>query len=543
MSATVGGPAVPGPTDADPVDDEVAGAVRGGAVNLVGQVANMALNLGTVVLVTREYGAAGAGIFFTAVAVFTIVGTVAKLGSETGLVFTISHDRANERWQDVGPTIRVALVPVLGLAVVAALATIGVVGLLTGGGHRSADGTLADVLRAMAPFLPAFVAVQVLTGATRGFGDMVCTTRDVNVLRPLLQFVGMAAVALTGRGLVALGVAWGAPLVLTTFTAAASLRTLVRRDPVAVADPTPGLGATFWRYASVRGFAQTLQTTQDRIGVVMVGAFAGAATAGVFVVVARIIGALNLVVYAVGQALNPQIGGLLAAGRTEAVGRVLHRITGWTMLLVWPVAALLVSHGDVVLGLFGAEFTEGGGALELLAVAVIVSTAFCHLDNVLLMGGRAWLSLANVGVSLVVMTVLYAALTPGGGLMGAAVAWAVGMLAYNIGPWWPVRRAMGVAAFGAEALYVAPATLGVFVAASLVRVQFGSGFLATAGAFLVAFLVYVVAVRQYAGPLRLAGLTAMFLPGRTAGPPDPCTTPGDTGTTVSEIRAARSEVA
>ena len=138
---------------------------------------------------------------------------------------------------------------------------------------------------------------------------------------------------------------------------------------------------TRWSYAAVRGFAQTLQTTQDRIGVVVVGAVAGPATAGVFVVVARIIGALNLVVYAVGQAMNPEISGLLARHDRVGAERLVQRMTAWTMLLVWPVAALLITHGDVVLSLFGPDFTTGSTALELLALAMIVCTAFGHLDN------------------------------------------------------------------------------------------------------------------------------------------------------------------
>jgi O-antigen/teichoic acid export membrane protein len=319
-------------------------------------------------------------------------------------------------------------------------------------------------------------------------------------------------------------------LLLTIVTAGASLHRHQRRDPSGEGPPADGLVREFWRYASVRGFAQTLQTTQDRIGIVMVGAYAGAATAGVFVVVARIIGGLNLVIYAVGQALNPQIGGLLAARRKEGVEKVLHRLTGWTMLLVWPLCVLLITHGDVILGLFGEEFTRGAGALELLALAVLVVTPFCHLDNVLLMGGRAWLSLANVVVSLVVMAVLYATLTPPWGLTGAAWAWAVGILVYNIGPWWPVHRAMGLRAFGGEALFVAPSCLGAFVAASMVRVVFGSGAVATLGAFAAAGLVYVVGVRQYAGPLKVDGLWRLFLPQRTT----PCATPSDAGTTVRD---------
>jgi O-antigen/teichoic acid export membrane protein len=494
----------------------VSAAARGGALNVAGSVASMALNLALVVLVTREYGAAGAGIFFTAVAVFTIAGTVAKLGSETGLVFSISRFRSHGRYADVAPTIRLALWPVLALAIVVAAVLVAIAGLLPGGGHRTAAGDLSSVIRAMAPFLPAFVAVQVLTGATRGHGSMVATVRDVNVLRPLLQVAGMGAVVAVGGGLAPLGVAWCLPLVVTAVTAWASLRALMARDPATQEPPQPGLAREFWRYASVRGFAQTLQTTQDRIGVVMVGAFAGAATAGIFVAVARIIGALNLVVYAVGQALNPQISGLLAQGDRHGAERLVQRITAWTMLLVWPVAVLLITHGDVVLDAFGPEFPAGASALELLALTVMVCTAFGHLDNVLLMGGRARLSLMNVAFSLGLMAALYALLTPRYGLIGAAWAWALGLLAYNVLPWHYVRRSLDIRGLGPEALYVLPATVGALATASLGRVALGSSLAATALTFLGTGLVYAVGVWQYAGPLHLRQLITESVAGTTS---------------------------
>lgn len=499
MSATATPPTTPGPSGAG-----TAAAARGGALNVAGSVASMVLNLALVVVVAREYGAAGSGVFFGAVALFTILGTVAKLGSETGLVYSISRCRATGRSADVVPTIVTALWPTLALSVLVAVA-------VTAGASAVTGGRQAAVVGALAPFLPAFVAVQVLTGGTRGYGTMVPTVRDVSILRPGLQALFMGAVVAFDGGLVALAVAWGLPLALTSVTAGVSLVRLVRSDP-RDGPPSPGLVRDFWRYAAVRGFAQTLQTTQDRIGVVLVGAIAGAVTAGVFVVVARIVGALNLVVYAVGQAMNPEISSLLARRDRAGAEVLVQRITVWTMLPVWPAAALLITHGDVVLGLFGPEFVAGAGALELLAATMMVATAFGHLDNVLLMGGRARLSLLNVGASLALMVLLYLLLTPSHGLAGAALAWAVGLLAYNLGPWPYVRRALGIRGLGPDAVFVVPGTIGVLVTGSLGRVVLGSSWPATVGTAVVAGAVYVAAARQWAGPLHLAELGRLLRP-------------------------------
>jgi O-antigen/teichoic acid export membrane protein len=512
-------------------------AVRGGALNVAGSLVSMVLNLALVVLVAREYGAAGSGVFFGAIALFTIIGTTVKLGSETGLVFSISRFRAKERWADVVPTINLALWPVLALSAAVSLLLVAGADLIPGAGQGTVDGDFAGVMRGLMPFLPAFVAVQVITGATRGYGTMLATVRDTSVLRPLYQAVLMAVVVAHHDGLVMLAVAWGLPMALTTVTAVISLIRLVRQDPSG-GEPSPGLRREFWAYSSVRGFAQTLQTTQDRIGVVVVGAVAGPAVAGVFVVVARLIGGLNLIIYSVGQAMNPEISSLLARGDRPAAERMVQRMTAWTMLLVWPIAILLITHGDVVLSLFGAEFIHGSAALELLSLAMIICTAFGHLDNVLLMGGRARLSLYNVGGSLVLMVALYTLLTPRWELMGAAWAWAIGLLAYNLGPWPYVRRSLGIRGLGPEALYVLPSAIGILCAASFGRVILGDSWPATLLTWVVAGVVGLIAVRQYVVPLHLAELGGFLKPGRAKGP---LSTEGEAGTTGSDQLAAVEE--
>jgi O-antigen/teichoic acid export membrane protein len=210
---------------------------------------------------------------------------------------------------------------------------------------------------------------------------------------------------------------------------------------------------------------------------------------------------------------------------------MVQRITAWTMLLVWPVAAVLITHGDVVLSLFGAEFAAGSTALELLAMAMIVCTAFGHLDNVLLMGGRARLSLLNVGASVALMVALYTVLTPRYGLMGAAWSWAIGLVAYNLGPSPYVRRSLGIRGLGPEALFVTPVAIGVLVAAALGRVLLGASWPATALTLVVAGVVGLLAVRQYAGPLHLAELGGFVRPRAER----PLSTQRDSGTTEGDL--------
>ena len=252
----------------------------------------MVLNFAIIILVTRSYGPEGAGVFFTVVALFTVAGTMAKLGAETGLVYSISQFLAQGREEDIVPTIRLALLPALVFALLlGAIAAAWPTGIADWLSDPASADDFALVVRNVALLLPAFVAVQVLAGATRGLGFMRPTVYGISVGRSALQLLPMAAVTAAGLGLGAVALAWAIPLGITAIGMYWWLNHLLdeRKIPRFVLSPRPGLARAFWTYAAPRGFANTLSIAQDRMGVLVVSAVATAASAGVFVTVARLV--------------------------------------------------------------------------------------------------------------------------------------------------------------------------------------------------------------------------------------------------------------
>ena len=107
----------------EPGGDRVArGAARGGLANTAGSA--FAGFAGVVVtwLVARGLGPAYAGAFFATTAMFVLAGGVAKLGTQTGLVYWLARLRTTGRSHLLGACLRTALVPVTVLAVVLAVA-------------------------------------------------------------------------------------------------------------------------------------------------------------------------------------------------------------------------------------------------------------------------------------------------------------------------------------------------------------------------------------------------------------------------------------
>jgi O-antigen/teichoic acid export membrane protein len=494
-------------------EDRTASAARGGAVNAVGSVVSMVLNFAIIVLVTRYYGAAGAGVFFSVLALFTLAGTAAKLGAETGLVYSVSRYLAHGRDDDVVPTIRLALLPTLvGALLVGAAAMAWSAELGDWFSSAASADDFAMVVRNVALLLPAYVAVQVLSGATRGLGYMRPTVYGISVGRPSLQFLPMAAVAVAGLGLGALGLAWSMPLAVTAIGMYWWLNRLLdeRGVPRFVLTKKPGLSREFWSFSLPRGVANTLQVAQDRAGILVVSAVALAATAGVFVTVARLVGALNLFTHAVGQALNPQLSALIAGDDRDGANRLLQRVSAWTALPVLPVCVALMVYPEAALSVFGEGFERGAGALTILAATTLVTVILTHTDNVLLMGGRSGTSLLDVIASLSVTVVALVLLVPAHGLLGAGVGWSLGLLTYSLLPLWQGWRMLGLTPLGREAGILGLSLIPCVALAGAGRVLFGTSFLAAVLGSLAGLIGYAAIVYRRRWDLALPTLVEVL---------------------------------
>ena len=174
------------------------GAARGGLANIIG--AGFAGGTGVLVtwLVARGLGAEQAGAFFAATAAFVLVGGVAKLGTQTGLVYWPARLRATDRAHLLGACLRIGLVPVAVLAIVLAAAMWAFapqLARLTAGeaGHVVADH--AAGLRVLAVFLPLAALTDALLTATRGYRVMRPTVMLERILRSALQRVDVLLVA------------------------------------------------------------------------------------------------------------------------------------------------------------------------------------------------------------------------------------------------------------------------------------------------------------------------------------------------------------
>jgi O-antigen/teichoic acid export membrane protein len=410
---------------------------RSGLVNLLASGGGQVFTFALTVVVTRGLGARGAGSFFEAVGLFTILSNSVRLGADTGMVRAVSASRALGALHELGLLVRAALWPVLLAGIGAAAATWALAPLLAGvflRGAGEADGVAG--IRLLAFFLPMVAVTVVALSGTRGFGTMLPYALIENLGKPLVRLVLVAVVVAAGLGSVAVLLAWAAPVAVGFVAALWVLLHLVRRAQAQAAAPQATAASRevlsrFWRFAAPRGLAGIFQITVIWLDVLLVGALRSTREAGIYAAASRLAMVGGLVTEAVRIAIAPQISWLLARREHARAESVYQVGTWWIMTLCWPLYLTLAVFGPVVLRVFGAEFVEGSSALLVLSLGMLFSLATGNVTVMLLMGGKSSWNLLNAAGAVVVNVGLNLLLVPRIGITGAALAWAASMLLEN----------------------------------------------------------------------------------------------------------------
>ncbi|MEV4638157.1 polysaccharide biosynthesis C-terminal domain-containing protein [Actinoplanes sp. NPDC049548] len=445
------------------------GVARGGLANMVGS----ALAGGTGVMVTwvvaRALGAEHAGAFFAATAAFVLVGGLAKLGTQTGLVYFPARLRATGRDHLLGACLRTGLTPVLVLAVLLAagmwFGASWIADLTAGGSAEVASG-----LRILALFLPLQALTDALLTATRGYKAMRPTVTLDRVLRSTLQLlcVGVAGVAAlwAGASLPAFAFAWAVPYLPVSILAALALRKIyLAGKPESFRSRRSerlDLRREFWRFTGPRALASVAQLALQRVDVLLVAALGGLASAAVYAVAGRFVVLIQFANQGISQSVQPRLAEALAVGDRDTANHLYRTATGWLVLVTWPINLLVILFAPLYLGLFGAHYRSGTPVVVVLACAMLVATGCGMVDMVLAMAGRTSWNLYNVLVALVVTVGLDVLLIPRYGALGAAIGLACALVVNNLLPLVQVARAARLHPFGRGTLTAGALSVACF---------------------------------------------------------------------------------
>lgn len=398
----------------------------------------------TTMVVSNGIGAEGSGEFFRLMALFAIAISLVTFGADTGLVRTMSAQRALGRYGVLPQLIRYGLIPALMTSV-----------LLVAGVYIYTEivpmaPEYQSAMRVSSAFVLVAALMTVFFGALRGLHRVVTFTVLQNVLLPTLRFAAVGLVVLFSGQLMDLVYAWTVPVAITAVVALWLLeRAFPNEEHVEVLpseDSPTETFRSFWGFSSARGVATVVETILEWIDVLVVTAFLGAAAGGIYGAVNRCVRVGTMIEHTGRVVTGPSISAALATRQLDRAREIFLSTTRVLTALSWPFYLSLAFFGPVLLHFFGKGFEAGAGILWVICPAAMLSMSAGGVQSVLLMSGKSRWQLLNKLSSLVVAVTLNFTLVPVWGLYGAVTAWASALLIDTFLASYQVFRLVGIRA-------------------------------------------------------------------------------------------------
>lgn len=410
---------------------------RMGAMSLAGSIISAAMGFAFTFIISQGYGAAGAGVVFQAMAVFSITWGLAKLGMDSVSIYLLPRLIA-DKTPRLGANIRW----ILAVAIMASLIGLGALlvvrGLMESRGAQQATiaHELAVAVGFVAVMIPAAVLSQVLLSMARGLGNIgafvALGSIGIPGLRVLLAGIGISV----GITPAAMAFAWTLPFPVIAAAAGAVVWREVMKYRATIAEkmnneysifPSQRQRREVLRYGMPRTLAAGVEQLNQWLDVLIVGAIAGVASSGVYGGVMRMMVAGLLVDNALRAVVSPIYSSLLHRGKMEELTTIFRQTTQWLVVSSNAIYLTMAVFAPVVLSWLGPEFIQGQWALIVVCVASSVILTFGNVHSLLLMSGRSGLAAMNKLFALVVGIGLMSVLLPIWGVLGAAIGRAAGM--------------------------------------------------------------------------------------------------------------------
>ncbi|HZD16772.1 MAG TPA: MATE family efflux transporter [Actinomycetota bacterium] len=369
------------------------------------------------------------------------------------------------------------------------------------------SGEAGSAFRAAAVTVPIAALAFTYMGATRGLKIMRFTLYSQWIAQPL-GWIGLTIgfwVAVDRTPAVAtaaFGASWGLALLIAWY----GWEKEQRRFPDAASGagiPEEHVGSLL-RFGALRApatlFSQLLFWTDFFVLSSLWSARGaeGAATSGVYGAVLRAGQSLFLFLTSVSLTFSPFVADLHHRGEREHLDRLYKQVTRWTLGATIPVLLVLAILPEQVLRIFGADFTEGGPALRILIVGMIVPVMVGTVGFILIMAGRTgWDLLVYVAAFGLDVGVAFVLARPGSlGIRGAAIAQACTLTFSAIARLMLVRRFLNIWPFDLDFLrLLVPTAVGAAVMALVhAAIPEAKWLVNLAGSFAVGGVAYLVAM-------------------------------------------------
>jgi O-antigen/teichoic acid export membrane protein len=371
---------------------DLAALARGGRINFMGFLLRLAARLPFLFIAGRFYGAAELGRFASALVVVELIAMVCTIGEKRGLAQRLSESDADT---DPGPLVADGLTVALLAGCVAAAA----LWLVPAPMFPSGEFSRIDKLIVLA--IPALALTEILLAAQAYRYDIGATVRARAIVEPWTISI-MAGVFFYVWPESGLSLAYLVSIYAALLTA---LWSFLRSYGLPRGwTPSPRRMA----HLVIRGLplaaADAIEWGTRRLDIFILGLFASPVAVGVYYVAQQVASLPQKLKTSFEPILGPVLTRKLKEKDYGAIAKQVCQVGFWIMAAQAGVGLALGIPGEAIMGLVGATFVGGTGALAFLLAAEVVAATAVVSEAALIYVARLrnlWVSIFAIGLQAV----------------------------------------------------------------------------------------------------------------------------------------------
>lgn len=400
------------------------------------------LGIANAILLARQLGITGLGLYSVAIATVTLAG----LPIEFGFPALVTRETARAHAVDDWDMVRAVLFFAVGIIVLIAMATGAAVALCWPWfrGHYAAEQIAVFVVAMPIPLLSALA--NVCAAGLRGIRRPLLGTAPTTVVRSGALMLSLGIAALIAPG-------WLDPQRAAALSAvAAGIGMAFAAVALAWHAPRPtrsrriSIPARAWLLAAFTlGLQQGTRVAREQATLLIVGTFGSVEAAGLYRIAQRGAIAANFGYTTMVTLIAPYLVQLDATGDRARLQRLITASArAMTAVTLIPFAVFLFFGGPLLAALFGADFAAAQPALVLLTLGFVLICALGPAQTVIVMLNRERVLLGTMALCLAASVVLAIALIGPFGAAGAAAADAFGLVLNQLILWYLAWRMLGL---------------------------------------------------------------------------------------------------
>jgi O-antigen/teichoic acid export membrane protein len=392
------------------------------------------------VLLARTLGVTGYGYYGLALSIVTIAGIPSELGISRVIIREIAASAARNDYPVMFGVLRWGSRVSLRISVSIGI-LIGVAGAVL---LQCGSTVIGAALIAGAPIVPLETAARLKGGALQGLHHVVLGQVPANLLRPLLMSV--LILVLLGAGLNLYPPTAVVLYSLATAVILAVAHVWLRNRLPAAVPPTIIQEGHRWLASSIPlALTDGMRVIQSELSILLIGVISAPAEVGLFRIASTTAMAAAAPFVIIARVAMPVIARLHAEGDhaklQKAVTACAWAQLGGVLLLSAPI---FIAPELLLRIAFGPEYVGAAAVLQIIALGQVTSAFFGPNGAVLNMMNRERRMTRAMAIALVLNLILVPPFAYSWGNVGAATAFVLSLLCWNILAWHDAKRLLDI---------------------------------------------------------------------------------------------------